>query len=168
MIKKLSRQNETYITLVALVLCVVIEARSGQFFTPNNLVDLASALIVPGMFAIGVFLVIVSGGIDVSFPALASLAVYATTKFLLDTGYPGGIWLPILIALALGAVLGAVNGFLISWFNLPAMIVTLGTASSLKGSCRARSTPRSWRSSRRGWRPSARARFSWRRTPSRA
>ncbi len=132
-IKKLSRQNETYITLVALVLCLLIEFRSGQFFAPNNLVDLASALIVPGMFAIGAFMVIVSGGIDVSFPALASLSVYATTKFLLDINYQGGIWLPILIALALGAVLGAVNGFLISWFNLPAMIVTLGTASVFKG-----------------------------------
>ena len=132
-IKKLSRQNETYITLVALVLCLLIEFRSSQFFAPNNLVDLASALIVPGMFAIGAFMVIVSGGIDVSFPALASLSVYATTKFLLDINYQGGIWLPILIALALGAVLGAVNGFLISWFNLPAMIVTLGTASVFKG-----------------------------------
>jgi simple sugar transport system permease protein len=133
MVKKLSRRNETYITLVALLLCVLIELRSGQFFTPNNLVDLASALIVPGLFAIGAFLVIVSGGIDVSFPALASLSVYATTKYLLDTGYKGGIWLPILIALALGAVLGAVNGFLISWFNLPALIVTLGTSSVFKG-----------------------------------
>lgn len=132
-IKKLSRQNETYITLVALLLCLLIELRSGQFFSPNNLVDLASALIVPGMFAIGAFMVIVSGGIDVSFPALASLSVYATTKFLLDINYQGGIWLPILIALALGAVLGAVNGFLISWFNLPAMIVTLGTSSVFKG-----------------------------------
>lgn len=133
MIKKLSRQNETYIALVALVLCLVIELRSGQFFSPNNLVDLASALIVPGMFAIGAFMVIVSGGIDVSFPALASLSVYATTKFLLDINYQGGIWLPILIVLALGAILGAVNGFLISWFDLPAMIVTLGTSSVFKG-----------------------------------
>ena len=133
MIKKLSRRNETYITLVTFALCLLIEFRSGQFFTPNNLVDLASALIVPGLFAIGAFMVIVSGGIDVSFPALASLSVYATTKFLLDINYQGGILVPILIALALGAVLGAVNGFLISWFGLPALIVTLGTSSVFKG-----------------------------------
>jgi simple sugar transport system permease protein len=133
MIKKLSRRNETYITLVVLALCLLIEIRSGQFFTSNNLVDLASALIVPGLFAIGAFMVIVSGGIDVSFPALASLSVYATTKFLLDTNYQGGILVPILIALALGAILGAVNGFLISWFGLPALIVTLGTSSVFKG-----------------------------------
>lgn len=132
-LKKLARRNETYIALVVLLLCLVIQFRSGQFFTPNNLVDIASALIVPGLFAIGTFLVLISGGIDVSFPALASLSIYSTTKLLLDAGYEGGVWLPILIVAAIGAVLGAINGILISFFNLNAMIVTLGTSSIFKG-----------------------------------
>ena len=132
-VKKLLKRNETYIFLVALLLCTVIDLRSGQFYTPNNLVDLASALIVPGLFAIGAFLVLISGGIDVSFPALASLSIYTTTQFLLDKNYQGGIWLPILMVLVLGAVLGAINGALISFFNLNAMIVTLGTSSIFKG-----------------------------------
>ncbi|HCJ93646.1 MAG TPA: ABC transporter permease, partial [Sphaerochaeta sp.] len=105
LLKKLSRRNEPYIFLVLLALCLLIEVRSGQFFSSNNLVDIASALIVPGLFAIGAFMVIVSGGIDVSFPALASLSVYATTKYLLDTNYQGGVWVAIGIALAIGAVL---------------------------------------------------------------
>ena len=100
-LKKLSRRSEPYIFLVLLVLCVLIEIRSGQFFTPNNIVDKLSALVVPGIFAVGAFMVIVSGGIDVSFPALASLSAFATTKLLLDAGYTGGIWLPILLSLAL-------------------------------------------------------------------
>lgn len=132
-LKKLLVRNETYIFLVIVLLCIVIDIRSGQFFTPNNLVDLASALIVPGLFAIGAFLVIISGGIDVSFPALASLSIYATTQFLLDRGYEGGIWLPILMVVVIGGILGAVNGALISFFNLNAMIVTLGTSSIFKG-----------------------------------
>ena len=132
-LKKLTQKNETYILLVVLLLSLVIELRSYQFFTPNNLVDLASALIVPGLFAIGAFMVIVSGGIDVSFPALASLSVYATTKMLLDLNYQGGMGVPILMVLAFGAILGAVNGLLISYFNLPALIVTLGTSSVFKG-----------------------------------
>lgn len=76
---KALRSNEFYVFLVILVLGIVIQVRSGQFFTANNLVDIANAMVVPGLFGIGAFLVIVSGGIDVSFPALASLAVYATT-----------------------------------------------------------------------------------------
>lgn len=131
--KKIKHRNESYIFLVLLALCLLIEIRSGQFFSPNNLVDIASALIVPGLFAIGAFLVIVSGGIDVSFPALASLSVYATTKFLLNIDYQGGVWLPILIALAIGALLGAFNGLFIGYFKLPALIVTLGSSSVFKG-----------------------------------
>jgi simple sugar transport system permease protein len=118
---------------VLLALCLLIEFRSGQFFSSNNLVDIASALIVPGLFAIGTFLVIISGGIDVSFPALASLSVYATTKYLLDINYEGGVWVAILMALAIGALLGAFNGLFIGYFKLPALIVTLGSSSVFKG-----------------------------------
>ncbi|MEF9895402.1 MAG: ABC transporter permease [Clostridia bacterium] len=132
-LKKLAQRNETYIALAVLLISFVIQMRSGQFYTPNNLVDIASALIVPGLFALGAFMVLVSGGIDVSFPALASLSIFSTTKILLDSNYQGGIWLPILLCIVFGAVLGAVNGALISFFKLNAMIVTLGTSSIFKG-----------------------------------
>lgn len=132
-VKKLLQRNETYIFLIIFALSLLIQVRSGQFYTPNNIVDLLSAMIVPGLFAVGAFLVILTGGIDVSFPALASLTAYATTKYLLDSNYEGNILVPILMALVIGAILGAVNGFFIGYMNLPAMIVTLGTASIFKG-----------------------------------
>ena len=91
-IKKLFRQNETYVFLILLALSFLIQVRSGQFYTSNNIVDIASAMIVPGLFAVGEFLVILSG-----------------------------------------AVLGMFNGFFVSFLRLPAMIVTLGTASVFKG-----------------------------------
>jgi len=132
-LKKLVSQHETYISMVILLMALLIQLRSGQFFTPNNLVDLASALVVPGLFAVAAFMVIASGGIDVSFPALASLSIYATTKLLLDLDYQGGMLLPTAMVLVFGALLGAVNGFLIARFNLPTLIVTLGTSSVFKG-----------------------------------
>ena len=131
--KKLMQRNEFYIFLVLVLLSIVIQARSGQFFTSNNVVDLLSALIVPGLFALGAFMVIVSGGIDVSFPALASLSMYATTRILVDGNYQGGMLLPIVMSLCFGAILGAVNGWLIASFKLPPLIVTLGTSSVFKG-----------------------------------
>lgn len=130
---KAVRSNEFYVFLVILALGVVIQVRSGQFFTVNNLVDIANAMVVPGLFGIGAYLVIVSGGIDVSFPALASLAVYATTRVLVDNNYTGGIWLPFLMAMALGALLGAFNGLFTARLALPTLIITLGTASVFSG-----------------------------------
>lgn len=69
--KKLLRTNEFYIFLILLLLCVFIQIQSGQFFTRNNIVDMLRAMIVPGIFSIGVLMVLVSGGIDVSFTAIA-------------------------------------------------------------------------------------------------
>lgn len=132
-LRRLTKLNETYIILAILVISLIIQARSGQFYTPNNFVRLASALVVPGLMAIGAFAVIISGGIDVSFPALASLSVYITTSVLLDFGYTGGMLLPIVMTAVIGAVLGAVNGLLIALFKLPPLIVTLGTASMFRG-----------------------------------
>lgn len=132
-VKKLMKHNEIYIFLIIIVLTFVIQLRSGQFYTSNNIVDLLSAMVVPGLFAIGEFLVILSGGIDVSFPALASLSAYATTVTFLNAGYEGNVLLPILMGLAIGAVLGAINGILIGYLNLPALIVTLGSSSVFKG-----------------------------------
>ncbi|HQX36161.1 MAG TPA: ABC transporter permease, partial [Microbacteriaceae bacterium] len=133
LLRKLVKTNEFYLFLVIVVLSVVIQLRSGQFFTANNLVDLANAMVVPGIFAVGAFMVLVSGGIDVSFPALASLSVYATTRILVDGGYKGGMWLPFLLVIVLGAILGAFNGLFTSRFAVPVLIITLGTASVFSG-----------------------------------
>ncbi len=132
-IRKILKRNELYIAIVIVLIMLSIEIRSGQFFTPNNIVDLLSALIVPGLFAIGAFLVLVSGGIDVSFPALASLSLYATTKILVDINYTGGILLPLVMVLLFGGCLGAINGWLIGKYKLQPLIVTLGTASIFRG-----------------------------------
>ena len=130
---KLLRANEFYLFLIIVVVSLIIQARSGQFFTPNNLVDLANAMVVPGLFAIGAYLVIVSGGIDVLFPALASLAVYAVTRYLVDSGYQGSVILPFVLVIALGALLGAFNGVFTSRLAVPTLIITLGTANVFSG-----------------------------------
>ena len=66
--KKLLKHNEFYVAVIIIALSFVIHMTSGQFFTANNLVDLVRSLIVPGMMASGLFMVIASGNIDVSFP----------------------------------------------------------------------------------------------------
>lgn len=109
LVNRVVRANEFYLFLVIVLLALVIQLRSGQFFAANNLVDIANAMVVPGIFAIGAYLVIISGGIDVSFPALASLAVYATTSYLVSVSYQGSIFLPLIMVVALGALLGGIQ-----------------------------------------------------------
>ena len=70
-LKRMMKRNEFYVALIIVALSVLIQIKSGQFFTANNMVDLARSLIVPGMMAAGLLMVIASGNIDVSFPYTA-------------------------------------------------------------------------------------------------
>lgn len=143
-LRRASRRNEPYLFLVLIALAALIQYQSGQFFTGNNLVSLASAFIVPGLFTIGAFLVLVSGGIDVSFPALASLSVYVSTVLLINTNYTGGAWLAFALAIVVGALLGAFNGLFVGVFRLPTLIVTLGTTYVFRGFMQGALDSRQW------------------------
>jgi len=131
--RRLFATSEPWVFAAIVALAALIQARSGQFFTGNNLVDLARALVVPALFSIGCMMVIVSGGIDVSFTAIASLAMYVTDKILLAQGYDGNVLLAYAMAAGLGLLMGALNGVLIAFLRLPTLIVTLGTASLYTG-----------------------------------
>jgi simple sugar transport system permease protein len=129
----LLRGSETWVFAAIIALSILIEARSGQFFTANNLVDVTRALVVPALFSIGCMMVIVSGGIDVSFTAIASLSMYMTDKILLAYGYDGNVLLAYAMAGFFGLLMGALNGYLVAFLRLPTLIVTLGTSSLFTG-----------------------------------
>ena len=79
----------------------------------QNLLDLSESYAVSGIFALGLFVVLVTGGIDISFAAVASVVQYliATLAAHYGLGSPAG---SILLALAIGAALGMVNALLIT------------------------------------------------------
>jgi simple sugar transport system permease protein len=131
--RKLFQRTELYIFGAIVLLSILIQARSGQFFTNNNLVDLTRSMVIPALFSIGALMVIVSGGIDVSFTAVASLAMYMTTSILLPGDYSGTVFLPYIMGAFFGLVMGLLNGVLIAWFHFPTLVVTLGTSSLFIG-----------------------------------
>ena len=132
-VKKMLRRNEFYVFLTILLLSILIQMNSGQFLTGNNFIDLGRALIVPGMLCMGVMMTIISGGLDVSFPSIAMLSMYATTIFLKSINYEGPVVVAFIISGILGLILGLINGGLVSWLKLPAFIITLGTGSIYLG-----------------------------------
>lgn len=131
--KKILKKNEFYVALIIIVLSLIIQMKSGQFFTANNLVDLVRSLIVPGMMATGLFMVIASGNIDVSFPYTAMLCMFGITKLFQTIDYQGPVILGFLLATLIGAFLGLINGVLAAWLRLPTLIITLGTCTIYLG-----------------------------------
>ena len=114
-------------TLIGLVLiCAVFAALSDVFLTERNLVNILQQSSINACVAIGMTMVIISGGIDLSVgPVAAFAAVLAAT--LLVQGY--SVLLAIGAALGIGVACGAANGVLIAYGGLQPFIVTLGTLS---------------------------------------
>lgn len=132
-LKKLTRQTEFYVFLIIIGLSVLIQLRSGLFFTNNNLVDIARSMIVPSIYALCALLSFVSTGPDVSFPLVAALSSYLATVITKQTGYEGPVFPVFLIAAFFGFMMGCVNGWIIVKYQFPSLIVTLGTSAIFSG-----------------------------------
>ncbi|MCU6735694.1 ABC transporter permease [Diplocloster agilis] len=131
--KKLLSKNEFYLSAILLLVCLMIGSINGVFFSSGNIVDLIRTAIPYGIFGVSILLVILSGGIDVSFPAIATLSTYITLLGFVNGNYKGNLFLFFLIPCVIGLLLGAVNGVLIAFFEFPPLIVTLATQSIYYG-----------------------------------
>jgi simple sugar transport system permease protein len=126
-------RNEVLVAGVIVAFCALAALSDPNFLSISTLTDLMRNSIVLGIFAVGAMVVLVSGGIDVSFTAVAAFAMYATTVLLRDAAPDLGWPLAFCVAVAIGAALGAFNGVFIALFGLPTLIVTLGTLSLFRG-----------------------------------
>ncbi len=130
---KIPKETEFWVLMIIVALSLIIQARSGQFFTNNNIVDIIRSMIYPAMGAICAYLAFVSTGPDVSFPLIGALSSYIAIMITYKTGFKGSWIVVYLIAMVFGALMGSLNGFIIVKYRFPALIVTLGTSSIFSG-----------------------------------
>lgn len=109
-----------------LIMIIVFASMSDVFLTERNLVNILQQSSINAVIAVGMTLVIISGGIDLSVGPVAALAAVLSAA-LLVAGYP--VPIVIIAALAVGLACGFVNGALIAYAGLQPFIVTLGTLS---------------------------------------
>lgn len=127
------KSTEAMVAGVLLLAMVLIGFVNPAFWSLENLFSLARSNIVIGIMALGVLLVMISGGIDVSFPAFAVAAMYLVVRAMVDWGVPTGVLVPFLLATLIGAALGLVNALLVWKLRMIPLIVTLGTAAMVRG-----------------------------------
>lgn len=120
-----------YNLLVLLIVFVIISSiLSPNFLTVGNLLNLLQQASIPGIVAIGMTVVIIIGGIDLSVGSVAAFAGMIAA-ILISEGMPAVI--AILAGVLLGAVLGLITGILISKFGLPDFIATLAMMEIARG-----------------------------------
>jgi simple sugar transport system permease protein len=130
-IKALFQRHETTLFLAIVAFGLIITIINPSFFTLENLFDLIKSYSFMGVFAIGVLFVLISGGIDISFSAIATVGEYVMTIVMIRQG--GNIATCFLISCGIGIALGLVNALLIYNFNIPTIITTIATLNIFYG-----------------------------------
>ncbi len=133
--------NKYGIVIILLAMFIAFSLLSEGFFTTRNIFNIIRQISFMGLIAIGVTMVIITGGIDLgSGSVLALAAVVATSLAQVQTSatlkYPGlivPVIVPIAAALTIGALTGVINGSLIAKFKIPPFIATLGMMTVARG-----------------------------------
>ena len=121
------------ILIMLLVLIIYFSFGSEYFLTGSNVVNVLRQSAVTGISAVGLTYVMLTGGIDLSIGAVIGLTAVTAASCMAKFGLS-----PILaciIALALGALIGLINGIHVNYVDIPALIATLGVMTSVRGLC---------------------------------
>lgn len=126
----LLKNREVLLALAILLLVVLVAARFPAFVQPANLVNVFNDTSPLILLAIGQMIVILTKCIDLS--VAANLALCGMVAALMNGA---GVPLPVILFLvvALGGLLGAVNGLLVWKLGIPSIVVTLGTMTIYRG-----------------------------------
>lgn len=129
--KKLINQINIYRSvLILLVICIFATILSPSFLSVTNLFNVFKQITVAGVVGCGMTFVILTGGIDLSVGSILGLSGVLAAGMLESTGNTA---FAILLALAVGILCGAVNGFFVSFCEIPPFIATLGMMTLLRG-----------------------------------
>ncbi len=134
----LQQRGEKFESLRDVPFLLPQKTTSSNFLKPANLKNVAGQSAVFAIIAIGMTLVIITGGIDLSVGSLVALSAVTAAMVIrdlfggVDAG-PGGMMTGMIVAIALSAVIGCLSGIMITVFGMPPFIVTLATMSIARG-----------------------------------
>jgi rhamnose transport system permease protein len=132
MIKQIFKYREMLLVIIIGVLLAAFSARAPGFARPGNLANIFNDTSILIILALGQMTVILTKSIDLS--VAANLAFTGMAVGMLNANYPDLSLAPIvLVALGIGAMLGAINGFFVWKLNIPSIVVTLGTLTIYRG-----------------------------------
>jgi ribose transport system permease protein len=116
-----------WVTVALIILCLVMSIlQPVSFPTPENFYNITRNFSFIGIMALGMSLVIATGGIDLSVGSIMGLVAVAC-GLILESGYAA--WVAVLVGLGAGALAGFVNGVLVAYAGLSSFVATLGMLS---------------------------------------
>lgn len=117
--------------LIILILIVVMSVINSKFLTVSNFINVFRQVCVVGICSLGVSFVVLGGEIDLSSGMGATFAGCNAALLITKCNLP--MWLAILIAVAIGALVGAFSGLIVTYWKIPSFIGTLGVQYVVQG-----------------------------------
>ncbi|MDX1302925.1 ABC transporter permease [Photobacterium sp.] len=127
----LIKRHEFYLAALIGLMVIGLGISSEDFLTLGNIFDMSVSSAILGIMACGLYVVLIAGGIDISFPATAAIAQYVMATYVLSIG--GNFFIAFLIAAAVGMLLGLINAVLVYKLKVPAIIITISTLNLFFG-----------------------------------
>ncbi|OOF40367.1 sugar ABC transporter permease [Rodentibacter rarus] len=118
-----------FITL--LILCTLLSLFTQDFLSIENVYDVINNYAILMILACGLFVVLISGGIDISFPAMTIIAQYIMISLIQQ--YDIGLFGVFITASTVGILLGLINGVIVHKLNVPSIIITISTLNIFYG-----------------------------------
>ena len=132
LVERVFRIRELGIVLALALLIAVTAILEPRFVETASLRNLALNASIFAILAVGQTLVIITRNVDLSVGSVVGLTAFLTGDLL--SKHPGmALPLVFLLAIAMGAACGLLNGFLTTWGQVPALVVTLGTLYAFRG-----------------------------------
>jgi erythritol transport system permease protein len=135
---KILLEGRAFFALIAIV--IIFSFLSPNYFALENFLTMASHVAIYGILAIGMLLVIINGGIDLSVGSTLGLSgvvagffMQGVTLNMLGVVVYPPVWVVVVLCCALGALIGLINGILIARFRVPAFVATLGVMYVVRG-----------------------------------
>ena len=128
-----AKARETGILLALILVVVVTTVKNPNFlFSPDGFRDLLLTPSILMLVAVGQAIVIITRNVDLSVGSILGLSAYLTGRVFIDFA-----WLPwptvFLIGIVFGGLLGLINGALVAFAKVPALVITLGTLYAYRG-----------------------------------
>jgi ribose transport system permease protein len=127
-------RKDLVVLLLLLLLCAIVAVASPQFLSVANFQNLGRLVGMYGIFSIGVGIVIITGGIDLSVGSLCALLGVLLSMMVVEWGWPPGLAVTAIVAL--GCALGTAHGALVTRVRLQPFIVTLCGLLLYRGAAR--------------------------------
>ncbi|TNH06895.1 ABC transporter permease [Testudinibacter sp. TR-2022] len=129
--KNKSISQNFFLIVTILTISIYLSLKTDDFLTIENLYDVVNSYSMLAILACGLFIVLISGGIDISFPAITIISQYIMVSFIMK--HDANYLVVFLISITSGVSLGLINAVIVNKLKVPSIIITISTLNIFYG-----------------------------------